>query len=150
MDCGGVLDIRSSIRYLDHFYSYPLMPSMTRSGVLQSIVGLFSHPSICSLVNISLAHIWDPAAMHFSSTLVAMPRSSSDTWNRSSVVKYAVIINVGSHTALYPVMRYSCFWAVVILMAVFVRRWTIIVRTVSSPKPMYCFFSGASASSPTA
>ena len=30
-----LLDIRSSIRYLDHFYSYPLMPSMTRSGVLQ-------------------------------------------------------------------------------------------------------------------
>ena len=36
MDCGGVLDIRSSIRYLNHFYSYPLMPSMTRSGVLQN------------------------------------------------------------------------------------------------------------------
>jgi hypothetical protein len=35
MDCGGVLDIRSSIRYLDHFYSYPLMPSITMSGVLQ-------------------------------------------------------------------------------------------------------------------
>jgi len=30
-----LLDICSSIRYLDHFYSYPLMPSMTRSGVLQ-------------------------------------------------------------------------------------------------------------------
>jgi hypothetical protein len=37
MDCGGVLDIRSSIRYLDHFYSYPLMPSMTRSGVLHLV-----------------------------------------------------------------------------------------------------------------
>jgi hypothetical protein len=34
-DVEEVLDIRSSIRYLDHFYSYPLMPSMTRSGVLQ-------------------------------------------------------------------------------------------------------------------
>jgi hypothetical protein len=79
---------------------------------------LFSHASVWSSVNILLFHICAPAAIVFSSSLVAIPRSPSDTWKRSSYVKYAVMLVVGSHGLLYPIVLYSCFCAVVIFIAV--------------------------------
>ena len=103
----------------------------------------------CSSVNISDSHIRAPAARVISSTLVAMPRSAREFLNFSSCVKYADMLVVGSHAVLYPASLYSYFCYVVILIAVFVRRWRIIDWTVSSPKLMYCFFNGARASSPT-
>jgi hypothetical protein len=45
---------------------------------------LISHATIWSSVNISLFHICAPAAIVFSSLLVAIPRLPSDTWKRSS------------------------------------------------------------------
>ena len=48
-----------------------------------------------------------------------MPRSLSDTWKQSSCVKYAVMLVVGYHGLLYPFVLYSNFWAVIILIAVF-------------------------------
>jgi hypothetical protein len=35
MDCGGVLVYTYSKILSTHYYSYPLMPTMTRTGVLQ-------------------------------------------------------------------------------------------------------------------
>jgi len=62
---------------------------------------LFSHATIWSLVNISLLHICAPAAIVFSSSLVAIPQSPSDTCKWSSWVKYVVMLVVGSHGLLY-------------------------------------------------
>jgi hypothetical protein len=45
---------------------------------------LFSHATIWSSANISLFHICAPAAIVFSSSLVAILRSPSDTWKRLS------------------------------------------------------------------
>ena len=45
--------------------------------------------------------------MHFSATLVAMPQSFSGIWKQSNVVKYAVMLIVGSHGVLYPLVRYA-------------------------------------------
>ncbi len=61
-------------------------------------------------------------------------------------MKYAVMLIVGSQGVVYPFVLYLYFCVVVILIAVFRRRWLIIARTVVSPKPIYCFLSGAIAS----
>jgi hypothetical protein len=110
-----------------------------------AIAPLFSQTTIWSSVNISNCHICAPAAIVFSVLLVTIPRLPSKTWKQSSSVKYAVILVVGSQGLLYPFILYLHFCAVVILIAVSKRRWSIIARTVVSPKPIYCFLSGATA-----
>ncbi len=121
-----------------------------RAAHVCAIVPLFSQTTIWSSVNIPDCHICATAAIVFSLLLVAILRSPSKTWKRSSSVKYSVMLVVGSQGVLYPFVLYSYFCVVVILISVFRHRWSVIASTVVSPKPIYCFLRGATASSPTA
>ena len=105
-------------------------------------VVLFSQTAIWPSVNILDCHICAPAAIVFSASLVMMPWLPSDTWKQSSSTTYAVMLVVGSQGVLYPFILYSCFCAVVILIAVLRHMWSIITSTVVLPKLMYCFLTG--------
>jgi hypothetical protein len=57
-------------------------------------------------------------------------------------MNYAVMLVVGSQGVLYPFVLYLYFCAVIILIAVFRHRWSVIASTVVLPKPIYCFLEG--------
>ena len=82
-------------------------------------VGLFSHKTSWSLVNILLSHILAPTAIVISLMLVVMPQSAREFLNFSRPVKYAVMLVVGFHGVLEPYVLYSYFCNVVIFIAVF-------------------------------
>jgi hypothetical protein len=107
-----------------------------------AIVPLFSKMTIWSSVNISNRHICAPAAIVFSSLLVAILRLSSKTWKQSGSLKYAVMLVVGSQGVLYLLFLYSYFCAVIILIAVFRCRWSVIASTVVLPKTNILLFEG--------
>jgi hypothetical protein len=57
---------------------------------------------------------------------------------------------LGSQGVLYLFVLYLYFCPVIILIAIFRRRWSIIATTVMLPKPIYCFLRGATALMPMA
>jgi hypothetical protein len=57
---------------------------------------------------------------------------------------------VGSQGVLYPLVLFSYFCKVLILIAVFRRRRSTIASTTVLPKPIYYFLRGVTALLPTA